>query len=269
MRRLICITENHTPLSPQAVFAFSDIQSMYPNVDCEEALEEVKARLDDDPSPLGMSSRFITEGLKLCLDCNCVAFKNKFYIPCKGCGQGTCHACNFTDLWVGKITRKHLETSNIDSILYSIYRDDGRDILTRGLEDQERYQQHLDSLHPNLKWDLTCAREGGYLDLFLMIKEGKIEWQTYTKTPPLYLHKISCHDPKVFKGIPKGLGHRLRITNSTNKTFRENVESYSRAMAVTGYDYNKVKKELLQFEKLDPVELAKKENNSKKVQEQV
>ena len=96
------------------------------------------------------------------------------------------------------------------------------------------------------------------MDLFLMIKDGKIEWQTHTKTPLLYLHKISCHDPKVFKGIPKGLGYRLRLTNSTNKTFRENVELYSRAMAVSGYDYSKVKKQLLQFEKLDPVELAKK-----------
>ena len=247
IRRLIFINENHTPISPQAAFAFSDIISMYPNVDCEEALDEVKAKLDKDPSPLGMSSKFLTDGLRLCLDCNCVAFKNKFYIPCKGCAQGTCHACTFTDLWVGKITDKHISTSNIDSILYSIFRDDGLDILARGMEDQARYQQHLDGLHPNLKWDLTCAREGGYLDLFLMIKDGRIEYQTFTKTPPLYLHKISCHDPSVFKSIPRGLGHRLRLTNSTNQTFRENVELYSKAMAVSGYNYQKVKKELMEF----------------------
>ena len=138
IRRLIFINENHTPISPQAAFAFSDIISMYPNVDCEEALDEVKAKLDKDPSPLGMSSKFLTDGLRLCLDCNCVAFKNKFYIPCKGFAQGTCHACTFTDLWVGKITDKHISTSNIDSILYSIFRDDGMDILARGMEDQAR-----------------------------------------------------------------------------------------------------------------------------------
>ena len=28
--------------------------------------------------------------------------------------------------------------------------DDGKDILTRGLEDQDKYQQHLDGLHPKL-----------------------------------------------------------------------------------------------------------------------
>ena len=75
----------------------------------------------------------------------------------------------------------------------------------------------------NLKWDLTCATEGGYLDLFLMIKDCKVEWKTFTKTPPLYLNRISCHDPKVFQGISTGVGYRLRLTNSTNETFRENV----------------------------------------------
>ena len=71
-------------------------------------------------------------------------------------------------------------------------------------------------------------------------------------------------DPKVFQSIPKGIGHRLRITNSTNETFRENVELYSRAMAVSGYDYQTVKKELLKFENVDPIELIKRPKNRKK-----
>ena len=131
VRRLIFLNENFTPISPQAAFAFSDINGMYPNVDCEEAIAEVKAKLDEDPSPLGMSSTFLADGLRICLECNCIQFKEKFYFPGKGCGQGTCHACTFTDIWVGKITKKHLETSNIPSLLYSMFRDDGLYILTR------------------------------------------------------------------------------------------------------------------------------------------
>ena len=99
----------------------------------------------------------------------------------------------------------HTETSNIDSILFSIYRDDGLNILKNGKVDQPALQQHMESLHPNLTWDLNVEKEGGYLDLFLMIKDGKIEFKLFTKTPPLYLNKISCHDPKIFKSIPKGV----------------------------------------------------------------
>ena len=81
----------------------------------------------------------------------------------------------------------------------------------------------------------------------MQIVDGRIVWKTFTKTPPLYLVKISCHKLKVFQSILKGIGHRLRITNSTDETFKENVELYSRAMAVSGYDYKPVKRELLKL----------------------
>ena len=78
------------------------------------------------------------------------------------------------------------------------------------------------------------------------------------------MSKFSCHDPKNFKGIPKGVGYRLRITNSTNETFKENVELYSRSMAISGYDYQMVKREMMKFEHVDPVELVKQKGNKSK-----
>ena len=99
--------------------------------------------------------------------------------------------------------KTHLRTSNVDSVFFSIYRDDALDILKNGKVDHPALRQELDSLHPNVKWDVTCEKEGGYLDLFIMIKNGRIEWKIYIKTPPLYLSKISCHDPQIFKGIPR------------------------------------------------------------------
>ena len=94
------------------------------------------------------------------------------------------------------------------------------------------------------------------MDLYLMIQDGEIQWKTYTKTPLLFLQRSSCHDPLVFKGIPKGVGQRLRLTNSTNEGFKEGVEEYSRAMATSGYKYKQVKKELMEYENVDVKELA-------------
>ena len=45
---------------------------MYDNVDCDEAVAEVKSLLEKNPSPLGLSSDYIAAGLKICLECNCV-----------------------------------------------------------------------------------------------------------------------------------------------------------------------------------------------------
>ena len=102
---------------------------MYPNVDYQEGIADIKAKLENDPWPIGMSADYLAAGLQLCMECNRVKFRGRFYIPCKGCAQGTCHACTFTDLWVAKNVEKHLVTINIESIVYSIYRDDGHEIL--------------------------------------------------------------------------------------------------------------------------------------------
>ena len=76
-------------LSPQSVFAFSDIKSMYPNVDYQEGIADIKAKLENDPSPLGLSVDYLAAGLQLCMECNCVQFRGRYYIPCQGCAQGT------------------------------------------------------------------------------------------------------------------------------------------------------------------------------------
>ena len=65
-----------------------------------------------------------------------------------------------------------------------------------------------------------------------MLRGGKIEWKTFTKTPPVYLHKQSCHDVKVFDGILKGVALQINETNSTDEGIK--VEEFSRAFANSG-----------------------------------
>ena len=95
IERLIFINETQTPLSASHVLAFADIRSMYPNVDTEDALESVRRRHHENNGPLEMSTNFLLEGLKICLECNCVEFQGKFYIPCRGCAIAT----NCPDIW--------------------------------------------------------------------------------------------------------------------------------------------------------------------------
>ena len=118
---------------PDAALALADRKSMYQSVDCDEAIQIVKEKLEQDPSPLGISSDFLTEVMKLCISDNCVQFKGKFYIPCKGFAQGP---CDFTHIWLGSITEKHIDSRNAYSVIFSIYRDDAWDILKRVNADQ-------------------------------------------------------------------------------------------------------------------------------------
>ena len=158
VKRIFFINDQYTPLPPDSAIALCDVKSMYPNTDVAEGIAEIKSRLETDPSPIGLSADYLAECLKLCMECNCVQFKDKFYIPCRGCAQGPCHACDFTDIWMGTVVKKHVETSNIDSILFSIYRDDSLDILKNGKVDEPALRQEMDSLHPNLTWDIQVEK---------------------------------------------------------------------------------------------------------------
>ena len=77
----------------------------------------------------------------------------------------------------------------------------------------------MNALHPNLSWTAKCGQEGGYLDLWLMIENGRLEWKNYKKTPPVYVGLDSYHDPFVKGAIVKVVGHRLQINSSKDEYF--------------------------------------------------
>ena len=185
----------YEPINPEAILVFPDVKNMYPNTDIEEGLESIRRRLQRNPSPLGLSADLLVDGLRICLECNCVQFEGHFYLPCRGCAMGPCHACDFTDVWMGDIVQLHVDTCPVETLNFSIYRDDGLDVLEKGEKDLRKFENHLENLHENLSFDVRSGKEGEYLDLWLMLKEGKIEWKIFTKSPPVYLSPKSCHDP--------------------------------------------------------------------------
>ena len=124
--------------------------------------------------------------------------------------MGACPASDFSDIWMGEITQKHLDDCPVDTLHFTLYRDDGLDILLNGEEEEiRRLKEHMDSLHPNLSWTMEYGKEGGYLDLWLMLENGRIEWKNYVKTPPVYVGPDSCHDPAVRGSIVKGVEQDL------------------------------------------------------------
>ena len=93
---------------------------------------------------------------------------------------------------------------------------------------------------------------------------GRIEWKNHRKAPPIYVGPDSYHDPAVIGAIMPGGGHRLRITDSKNEYFEESVNDAAKGFAISGYNYQKAKQELLKFKDQDPVELIKRPRREKK-----
>jgi hypothetical protein len=264
LRRIIFVNENLTPLNDDSILVFPDIVKMYPSTDVVQAVDQVEDKHRGNPDEHGFSTNCVVKALRICNSCNCIEFNGKYYLPCRGCATGPAHACELTDVWIGSITEKHLQTCPVETVHFSIYRDDGLDILPGGENDLPALVQHFDSLHPNLDWEFKHGKEGAYLDLLVMLKDGKIETKIFTKSEPVYVGPTSCHDPKVFKSIFKGVGLRIRLNCSNDEDFDNAVESYSKSLAISGYKYQTAKTELRKCRDLDRIEYLKKEPERKK-----
>ena len=243
LRRINFINENCEALDEKAVMVFPDIVRMYPSTDVNEAVEEVRRKHVMDVGDYNLSTEAVIELLRICNSCNCIEFNGKFYIPCAGCPTGPAHVCEMTDVWMGAVVDKHVQTNPVDTVHYSQYRDDGLDVL-KDAADLPRLKEHFNNLHPNLSWEINSGREGPYLDLWVMIKEGKIETRIFAKSDPIYINPESCHDPVVFKSIYKGVGLRLRLNCSKDEDFDKAVEKYAKSFAVSGHNHRKAKFEL-------------------------
>ena len=144
-----------------------------------------------------------------------------------------------------------------------------------GLEDIPVIEDILQSLHPNIKWEVNVRGPGvphqvkpdgtivdmsvlHHLDLKIQIIDGKIETDVFAKDVPNYISRRSCHPPNLFPGILKSIGIRLR-TNCSLDTFLDNrIEEYTRYLLASGYTRKEVHKVMEETRAMDRAEIIQR-----------
>ena len=141
---------------------------------------------------------------------------------------------------------EQLEAENIEHTEWTIFRDDGWDILIDADKDLPKFEEILEGLHPNIKWDLRISSEENshaleHLDLMIYIKEGKIETDNYAKDIPIFLSRKSCHPQFVFKSVLKSAAMRLNTNCSLDQFLLKRKTEYSRYFYASFYKPSEVK----------------------------
>ena len=226
----------------------ADVKKLYPSVDNEMGIPAVRRLLRSHPNPDGLSTNFIIEALEICLEDNFCEFFGEYFIVNSGTAMGPCHSCDYADCFVDELDCKlvdTLTTENIEHTQWTIFRDDGWDILVNADEDIPKFEEVLDGLHPNIKWDLRLSEESNqhallriseesnqhaleHLDLTIFIKDGKLETDNYAKDIPIFLSRKSCHPGFVFKTVGKSVGFRLNQNCSEDDVLWKRKNEYSR-----------------------------------------
>ena len=257
LNKIETINEEYSPLPSSAVLATCDVVSLYPSVDNSMGIPAVENMLKVYPSDLKISSECIMEGLTIALNNNICSYEdgtgNKIVAsPNNGTAMGPPHAPTYVDVFMGCLDKKLVQNSpvpllsstkhqknmiwDVNWVDWSRYRDDGFIILP----DQKSLpalQNHLKSLCPDkIKWTMSSGKSVEYLDVKVTLtEEGKLMTDVFSKNSHSYLPPDSCHPPSVFKGMLIGMGRRLRMICSEDKTLEERIDEYAKYLVVSGW----------------------------------
>ena len=284
LKKIWDINQTIGPLPMNAKLVTCDVTALYPNVSNDMGVPAVKKQLDSFPNPSGFSSDAIVEALNIALNNNSSRFTKSngetvFARPNRGTAMGPSHACDYVDIFMNEIDTKLVNScpiplisslkSDIDPRLnWSRFRDDGFTIIPDG-DDITAFSDFLQTLHPpNIRWTYKCGTEVEYLDVLVSLKNGFLETDVFSKNCHSYLPPSSCHPQSVFKGIIKGIGHRLRMICSTDEVLEKRIDEYANYLHLSGWNLPKVKHQLKEATNIDRESILKstrqKNNNNKK-----
>ena len=98
---------------------------MYPNITLDHGIRAVRRKLLDSDNEIPSVECFI-DAIKVIRTCSNIQFKERHYIPIKGCNQGPKATCDYTDIAMDEVDKFLVDFSFNDLKLdiYGRYRDD-------------------------------------------------------------------------------------------------------------------------------------------------
>ena len=196
---------------------------MFTNVPVDEACNIAKERLLLDNTlhlRTTLSPENVYDLLKLvCLSTTCFQWGGggeKSYEQTHGAPMGSLLSSVMANLFMEEFEKKALATSTLKPEFLFRYVDDTLSSWAHGLENLDRFLEHINSLHPSVKLTLEMQREDKtipFLDVLLVIqKDGSLGRMVYRKPTHTdrYLHYNSFHHPSIKNSSCKTLSNRAK-----------------------------------------------------------
>ena len=192
-----------------------DVSSLFTNVPIGEAVDIIRARLEEDES-LGertpLSPGRVAELLQLCLRSTYFSFNGEFYEQREGAAMGSPVSAVVANLYMEIFEGLALNAAPVRPRIWKRYVDDTFSVMKKG--DVDGLLNHLNSIRPSIKFTMELEEDGSipFLDTRVTRKvEGKLDITVYRKPTHTdrYLH-FSSHPTHVKKGLVRCLYDRAR-----------------------------------------------------------
>ncbi len=230
-------------LSENDILVSFDVVSLFTNVPVEEACIIAKERLLLDstlPQRTNLSPENIYDLLKLCLTTTCFQWREKYYEQTYGAPMGSPLSPVMANLFMEEFEKNALATATLKPGFWFRYVDDTLSSWCHGLDNLQRFLDHINSLHPSIKFTYEVQKDDKtipFLDVLFTVREdGSLGHKVYRKPTHTdrYLHFNSFQHPSIKNSVCKTLINRAKTICEVSNIDNE-LEHLRNVLKLNGY----------------------------------
>ena len=242
-----------TKIGQDTILVSMDVTSLYTNIPQEEGINTVcnayeKFYKHNTPIP----THYLREILGLILNENSFQFNGENFLQTSGIAMGTKMAVSFANIFMAEIETKIIEQCETKPREWKRYIDDVFSLWDCDRKNVEQFIFQANKFHPTIKFTADISEnKTTFLDTTVFKGERLRKYSIldiithYKPTGTFqYTHFASCHPPGVKYGFIKGEAIRLLRTNSSKKTFEENLTKFKQRLKSRGYPEKVIERSL-------------------------
>ena len=245
---------NLTILPDTLRVASADVDALYPSMDINTGLQLVKNFIEDLDWENKHKRDFLIKAMEFVLTKGYISFENEIYQQTNGAAMGSPMIPPYANIFMYQLEKNtvHKYTNLGTILLYKRFIDDVF-IITKDSEITE-LQSELNNLNPSIKltWS-PPAKNCNFLDLVVLVKNGKIHTKVYQKqlNTYAYLPFHSYHTLAQKRGFIKGEAIRYARICTNEVDFKLMVKLFTLRLQRRGYPLSFIQRALGQVQHND------------------
>ena len=219
-----------------------DVTTLFTSIPIDTTINIIKKQLEEDrdlKSRTNMTIKHICCLLEFCLKNTYFKFTGEFYAQQEEVAMGSPISPVVANLFMEDLEIKAIRTSNTPPKIWRRYVDDTCTIIKE--ENRNIFLQHLNSIHPNIKFTCEEMKEDGsmpFLDILIIPTEhGSLKTSVFRKHThtDLYLQWDSHHNIPSKYSVADTLYHRANTICSDPTVLHEEEKHLFKALRKCKY----------------------------------
>ena len=229
-------------MKPDECIMSYDVSALFTSIPIEPAVNIIEKHLKEDTdlhSRTNMKIQHIISLLRFCLSNSYFSFQGRFYQQTEGAAMGSPISPIVANLFMEDLEVQANKTSSTSPVLWKRFGDDTFTIIKK--EDRNSFLQHLNSIHPNIKFTCEEVRDDGsmpFLDILISPEgDGSLSTSVFRKPThtDLYLQWDSHHTISSKYSVAGTLYHKAKTVCSSPQLLQKEEDHLCKALKKCKY----------------------------------